>query len=220
WVGNALLAELSPGSTLGTSAILCPQIQWSAVCGNTDGVLLKILREQTMKFFEERPQRVFQKFCVNLFKTWVGVLSDRNARIVEIQRHLLDSEPATERRFSILFVDDEEQILAALMEYFEERYDLHRALVGPEAVACALARRPDLVVLDLHMPGMSGYEVCQQLKTHADTRHTPIIMLTALNATPDKVKGMMYGADEYLTKPMDLVSLDEVIKRVLDRRYG
>ena len=71
--------------------------------------------------------------------------------------------------------------------------------------------------------GCSSYRVDEgdlQLKTHADTRHTPIIMLTALNATPDKVKGMMYGADEYLTKPMDLVSLDEVIERVLDRRYG
>jgi CheY-like chemotaxis protein len=215
WVGNALIGTLKRGQTIDTSSILFPQIQWSAVRSDTAGRLLKIQREAVMGFFESRAQRVFHQFCVNLFKVWVEVLRDRNARIADIQGELLYApKPGAKERYSILVVDDE-----AMAEFFGERYDVITAPDGAGAIESALTQRPDLILLDLRMPNVDGYEVCKRLKTHPETGYIPIIMLTALDATPDKVKGMMYGADEYLTKPVDLVFLDETVSRVLAKVY-
>lgn len=221
WVGNALIGNLRSGQTIDTSAVLFPQIQWSAVRSNTDGTLLKIQREAVMGFFESRAQRVFQQFCVNLFKVWVGVLRDRNSRIAQIQAQLLHgAQPRSKERYSILVVDDEAEIRVAMEEFFGERYDVVTAADGIEAIERAVTDRPDVILLDLRLPNVDGYEVCKRLKTHPETGYIPIVMLTALNATPDKVKGMMYGADEYLTKPVDLEFLDETVSRILAKVYG
>ena len=220
WVGKALIGTLKSGQTIDPSAVLFPQIQWSAVRSNTDGTLLKIQREAVMGFFESRPQRAFQQFCVNLFKVWVEVLRDRNTRIAEIQSQLMPAHPGFKERYSILVVDDEEEIRTVMAEFFGERYDVITAQDGVGAIESAMAKRPDLILLDLRMPNVDGYEVCKRLKTRPETGYIPIIMLTALNATPDKVKGMMYGADEYLTKPVDLEFLDETVTRILAKVYG
>ena len=75
-----------------------------------------------------------------------------------------------------------------------------------------------VILLDLR-PKVDGYQVCRRLKTDPETGHIPIVMLTALDAA-DKVKGIMYGADESLTKPVDLELLDETVSRVLVKAYG
>ncbi len=215
-VGNALLDELEAGGTIGTAAILAPQIERSAVWGKTAGRLLRIRREAVLGFFEGRPRRLFQQFSRNLFKIWVGVLGRRNQRISRIQGQLLATASAGRgRRFKILIVDDEQEIRQVIGEFFAPRYEVALAQDGREALALALGERPDLILLDLRLPQVDGYQICRQLKTRAETEHIPIVMLTGLNATPDKVKGLMYGADEYLTKPVDLQRLDEVVGRVL-----
>lgn len=215
-VGNVRLADLEAGDTIGTSGVLAPQIERSAIWGEVAGRLSWIQREAVIGFFERRPQRLFQQFCKNLFKIWVGVLEQRNRRIVQIQSQLLAAVAAApHRRSKLLIVDDEAEIRRVIGEFFAPRYEVMAAADGREAVARALGERPDLILLDLRLPEVDGYQVCRQLKMRDETGRIPIVMLTALSATPDKVKGLMYGADEYLTKPIDLQRLDEVVGRLL-----
>jgi CheY-like chemotaxis protein len=221
WVGNARLADLQGGQTLGTAAILAPQIQWSAVRGNTDGVLLRLPREAMMKFFEGLPTRKFQQFCLNVFRVWVEVLKQRNERIAQMQAAMAAvARPERDRRCKILVVDDEVEICRNLEEFFALEYDVVTAGDGRQAVERALAEKPDLILLDLRLPEIDGYQVCKRLKTNARTERIPIVMLTALTATPDKVKGIMYGADEYLNKPVDLPHLADTVRRVLKKVHG
>lgn len=220
-VGNVTLAELEAGDTIGTSAILAPQIERSAIWGTTPGRLRRIQREAVLGFFEARPRQLFQQFCRNLFKVWVGVLAGRNQRIAEVQRRLLATgEDERRGRLKLLIVDDEIEIRQVLGEFFAEGYEVATAQDGREALALALTEKPDLILLDLRLPEIDGYQVCRQLKTRAETERIPIVMLTALNATPDKVKGLMYGADEYLAKPVDLERLAEAVSRTLAKVYG
>lgn len=102
----------------------------------------------------------------------------------------------------ILIVDDEEDILELV------RYNLERALyacacaaTGTEAVRLVHSQLPDLVLLDLMLPGLDGFEVCTLLKNDPKTRHIPIIMLTAKGSEADIVRGLEMGADDYITKP-------------------
>ena len=184
------------------------------VYGTRDG-------QAVLGFFEARPRQLFQQFCRNLFKVWVGVLAGRNQRIAEIQRRLLATgESERRRRPKLLIVDDEIEILQVLGEFFAGGYEVATAQDGREALALALAEQPDLILLDLRLPEIDGYQVCRQLKMQSETERIPIVMLTALSATPDKVKGLMYGADEYLAKPFDLVHLAEVVSRTLAKVYG
>ena len=76
---------------------------------------------------------------------------------------------------------------------------------------------PDLILLDLRLPKIDGFQVCQTLKGNPITSVIPIIMVTALNATPQKVKGMEYGADDYIEKPFDLEELLARIRMVMRR---
>jgi len=221
WLGNVHLANLGIGQTIETSAILVPKIQRSAVRGNTRGVLLRIPREAIMGFFESRPERLFQQFSVNLFKVSIEVLKHRNRQIAEIQNRLLtDRASYLKRRFKLLIVEDEPDIRDALAQFFGDRYDIAMAQDGLEAVARALSERPDLILLDLRLPKLDGFRVCERIKGHPETHHVPIVMVTALIETPDKVRGIKYGADEYLNKPVDLQVLANVVSRLLAKVYG
>ena len=221
WFGNVRLTDLGPGQTLGSSAILIPQVQRSAARGNRKGVLLKLPREAIVEFFESKPERILQQFCVNLFKVWVEILKYRNDRITDLQSQLLDVTPADlDRRYKLLLVEDEVVILNAMEEFFKDKYDVVKAVDGTTAITLTESENPDLVLLDLRLPELDGFQMCQRLKGHPDTGHIPIIMVTALTATPDKVKGLMYGADEYLVKPVDLRHLQETVGRVLEKLYG
>lgn len=86
-------------------------------------------------------------------------------------------------------------------------YDVIEARNGEEALELAHAEHPDLVLLDVMMPGIDGYEVCRRLKTDSDTAHIPIVMLTALDGREDRVRGLETGADDFLSKPFDDLAL-------------
>ncbi len=118
----------------------------------------------------------------------------------------------------ILIVDDEEDILE-LVEYTLTRakFCCSRAVTGTEAVQLALSLLPDLVVLDLMLPGMDGYEVCSTLKQDPRTRHIPIIMLTAKGSEADVVRGLEHGADDYIPKPFSPPVLSARVRAVLRR---
>jgi DNA-binding response OmpR family regulator len=116
----------------------------------------------------------------------------------------------------ILIVEDEPAMVAGLRDNFEyEGYDVISAADGTEGLARALADNPDLVVLDVMMPRMSGLDVCKQLK--AKRPALPIIMLTARGQEIDKVVGLELGADDYVTKPFSIRELMARVKAVLRR---
>jgi two-component system alkaline phosphatase synthesis response regulator PhoP len=116
----------------------------------------------------------------------------------------------------ILIVEDEPAMVAGLRDNFEfEGYEVISALNGVDGLERALSDDPDLVVLDLMMPRMSGLEVCKQLK--AKRPSLPIIMLTARGQEIDKVVGLELGADDYVTKPFSIRELLARVKAVLRR---
>ncbi|MGE0829096.1 MAG: PleD family two-component system response regulator [Hyphomonadaceae bacterium] len=108
----------------------------------------------------------------------------------------------------VLVVDDIEanvRLLSAKLT--AEYFDVITATRGEEAIQKVRRERPDIVLLDVMMPGMDGFEVCRRLKEAADTRHIPVILVTALDQREDRLKGLGVGADDFLTKPIDDVQL-------------
>jgi two-component system, OmpR family, alkaline phosphatase synthesis response regulator PhoP len=119
----------------------------------------------------------------------------------------------------ILVVDDEEDILE-LVRYnlSKERYRVTSALSGEIALQKAREERPDLILLDLMLPGLDGLTVCRELKRDPLTSSTPIVMLTAKGEEADIVVGLELGADDYIVKPFSPRVLQARIKAVLRRR--
>ena len=102
----------------------------------------------------------------------------------------------------ILAVDDEASNLQLLRQILQDDYRLLFAKDGPRALELAREERPDLILLDVMMPGMSGYEVCAALKAHLLCAAIPVIFVTALNETDDELEGFNAGAVDYITKPV------------------
>ncbi|WP_169568623.1 PleD family two-component system response regulator [Sneathiella limimaris] len=116
----------------------------------------------------------------------------------------------------ILVVDDvvpNVKILEAKLSV--EYYDVITAYNGPDALELAHEKSPDLILLDVMMPQMDGFEVCQRLKKDPKTAHIPVVMVTALSETADRVQGLESGADDFLTKPVDDVALFARVKSLL-----
>ncbi|MFN8665661.1 MAG: response regulator transcription factor [Gemmatimonadaceae bacterium] len=123
----------------------------------------------------------------------------------------MTTRPATGSE-RVLVVDDEPDIVALVAYHLVKAgYRVSTASSGPDAVAQARQERPALVVLDLMLPGMSGFEVLEQLRGDDATRDVAVLMLTARKDEPDRIKGLSLGADDYLTKPF---SPQELILRV------
>jgi two-component system cell cycle response regulator len=108
----------------------------------------------------------------------------------------------------ILVVDDIEANVRLLeAKLTAEYYKVLTAGDGPTALALAGSEKPDIVLLDVMMPGMDGFSVCRRLKDDPETRHIPVVLVTALDGRTDRVEGLEAGADEFLTKPIDDVML-------------
>ena len=126
--------------------------------------------------------------------------------------------PTTGER--VLVVDDEADIVALVAYHLAKSgYRVSTASSGTEALDAARRERPALIVLDLMLPGMSGYEVLEQLRAGDATRDIAVLMLTARREEPDRIQGLSLGADDYLTKPF---SPPELVLRVgaILRRLG
>lgn len=119
----------------------------------------------------------------------------------------------------ILVVDDEEDILE-LVRYnlVKEGYRVTTVTTGEEALKSARASQPDIILLDLMLPGVDGLEVCRLLKQEAKTQHLPIIMLSAKGEEADIVSGLELGAADYITKPFSPRVLVARLRAVLRRR--
>lgn len=122
-----------------------------------------------------------------------------------------------ETRQRILVVDDDEHIRKSLAQYLEmEDFDVDVASSGPEALNRAGRQAPDLVLLDIMMPGMDGFEVVEKLRQESATRQVPIILLTARGQDTDVIKGYQLGVSSYLTKPFNLDELVDTIREVFE----
>ena len=120
----------------------------------------------------------------------------------------------------VLVVEDEQDIAALIKHTLERSGEMQASIVGSgDAALRAVAERPpDMVILDLNLPVLSGTEVCRILRSRPSTAHLPIIMLTARTTEADRVAGLDLGADDYVTKPFSLRELGARVRAVLRRR--
>ena len=116
----------------------------------------------------------------------------------------------------ILVVDDQPANVRMLeAKLLAEYFGVCTAENGVDAIDIARQEQPDLILLDIMMPGIDGYETCQRLKADLQTRHIPVIMVTALDQREDRIRGLECGADDFLTKPIDDVTLFARVRSLL-----
>lgn len=130
----------------------------------------------------------------------------------------MTSESAPERQQRVLVIDDEEQIRRALKSVLQARhYEVDLAETAERGLELTADRTPDIIVLDLTLPGMSGLEACRQLR---EWYRGPILILSVRNADDDKIAALDLGADDYLTKPFSTGELLARIRALLRRTQG
>ena len=121
-----------------------------------------------------------------------------------------------DKKKHILIVEDDESILFGLKDILENKgYKISTASDGILGLNTALENPIDLVVLDIMLPGINGFEVCKKIRV--EKKSLPILMLTAKNSEIDKISGLDYGADDYMTKPFSLSELLARIRAILRR---
>jgi DNA-binding response OmpR family regulator len=123
------------------------------------------------------------------------------------------------QKHRVLIVEDEQDIAGLIKHTLERSGGADAEIVGSgdAALKAVAARPPDLIILDLNLPVLSGAEVCRVLRSRSDARHLPIIMLTAKSSESDRVAGLELGADDYVTKPFSLRELTARVRAVLRR---
>ena len=120
----------------------------------------------------------------------------------------------------ILVVDDNEQNLELLVAYLETLgCPVVTAIDGVDALEKVAAEKPDLILLDIMMPRMSGFEACRKIKSDPTTRDIPVIMVTALNELTDIERGVESGTDDFITKPVSRLELTTRVKSLLRVRH-
>lgn len=123
----------------------------------------------------------------------------------------------TKRKHRVLVVEDEDNIALALdFLMTREGYDHARIADGAEALPRIRDMRPDLVLLDVMLPGASGYEICQGVRLDPALAHVKILMMTARGSAIEKRKGLAIGADGFITKPFELKELRAEVRRLLE----
>jgi two-component system, OmpR family, alkaline phosphatase synthesis response regulator PhoP len=142
----------------------------------------------------------------------------------------VDMDPAPQRPSTppatsttrILVVEDEQDIAGLIKHTLERDGDTRVDMVssGDAALKAVVDYAPDLIILDLNLPVLNGFEVCRILRARPNTQHIPIIMLTARTNEVDRVSGLDLGADDYVTKPFSLRELAARVRAVLRRRQG
>ena len=157
---------------------------------------------------------------VELIKKNENISNKEISRIIGIPEKEVETRIRgfSDARQKIMIVDDEMATLLPLKRSLEAQgYIVIEAYDGYQAIEKSKTERPELIVLDLMLPGIDGFEVCAKLKKDEITGKIPVIMLTAKDEVRDKVEGLEMGADDYVTKPFNLSELKARIKNVLKR---
>jgi DNA-binding response OmpR family regulator len=123
------------------------------------------------------------------------------------------------RKPRVLIADDDLEILGLTRSLLRRRgFDVIEASDGDEAMRQLLENRPDLVILDVMMPGQSGWEVCRSIRDTESLKDIGVIMLTGVGERLNEMTSPLYGADAFLDKPFEFAALDQLISEVLDKR--
>ena len=122
----------------------------------------------------------------------------------------------------ILIIEDQSDIRRLIRWTLEfEDYEIHEAATGPDGLAAAAALKPDLILLDVMMPGgLDGFQVCTQIKADPALKHTPVIVLTARSQQRDREAGERAGADAFLAKPFSPLELVETVGGMVKQSAG
>lgn len=124
--------------------------------------------------------------------------------------------PMQKRKYDILIVDDDPQIHKLISKMLPlETYTVRSSYSATEALASIGSARPDLVILDIMMPKVSGIEVCNKIKENPATRDIMVLILSAKDAQADRIEGLTHGADEYIAKPFHMKHLVRKIEHML-----
>ena len=120
------------------------------------------------------------------------------------------------KKHSVLIIDDEVDVLNLLALHLRlKNYTVFQASTGRDGLDLAISEKPEIIILDVMLPDMDGFEICKKLKENIETANIPIIFLTAKTKTEDKVSGLTCGADDYIIKPFDFDELELRIRRSL-----
>jgi YesN/AraC family two-component response regulator len=127
----------------------------------------------------------------------------------------LTTETKTQKDYTVLIVEDEADILNFLMTELSKNYNIIIANNGVEALEKIKLKEPDLIVSDVMMPEMDGYEFCEKIKSSSEFCNIPIILLTALGDNDNLIKGLEFGADDYISKPFSFKHLELKISKLI-----
>lgn len=176
--------------------------------------ILKVADKVGNKDLFDRDDVMSKKQLVKELQVHQGLSLSQIADRLEAMSDQLASGPD-----KILIVEDEADTRETWAEFFENAgYAVAQAGDGQTALDLARTERPNIILLDLRLPVLDGYQVCQRLKADPLTSQIPIVMITAfLTGSSDTVRGIEYGADDYLNKPVDLDVLAARVKMVLRR---
>jgi DNA-binding response OmpR family regulator len=150
-------------------------------------------------------------------KNYTKVEDQRNEEKPQSNSDILPSESTLDEP-RILLIEDNKDVLHYLKICLIERFTIMEAVHGSQGIALAFEQVPDLIITDVMMPGMDGFEVCDKLKNDPRTSHIPVIMLTAKATLQDKITGLKAGADAYLVKPFNVDELTAQVENLLTFR--
>jgi signal transduction histidine kinase/DNA-binding response OmpR family regulator/ligand-binding sensor domain-containing protein len=119
---------------------------------------------------------------------------------------------------SLLIVEDNQELRDYLIGHFEKTYKVSHAEDGQQGLLQTKEVNPDLILTDVRMPNMNGYEFCKEIRRNFDTSHIPVVMLTANSTIDQQIEGLSTGADAYISKPFDITLLDTTLVTVLENR--
>jgi signal transduction histidine kinase/ligand-binding sensor domain-containing protein/DNA-binding response OmpR family regulator len=127
-------------------------------------------------------------------------------------------EPENKKSPKILIIEDDIELVRFIGKLLEDKFKIFFALNGNAGLRIALEEEPDLIISDIMMPEMNGFEVCERIKTDIRLSHIPFILLTALSSVDDKIKGLSTGADDYISKPFNHKHLLVRVEKLIEQR--
>ena len=146
------------------------------------------------------------------------IIEEESNKVVKNNSIETETTNLVKTRFSLLIAEDNPELSELLVETFEEQYEIILCKNGLEAWEKSIIEIPDLILSDVMMPLMDGFELCEKLKTDERTSHIPIILLTAKTTQDDQIAGLENGADSYLIKPFSTKVLELHIRNLLTLR--